>query len=46
MTMYKIYNELNCEIAFVNEEELEQLKEDGIIQSTDRIEEDEYGFTK
>lgn len=35
--MYNIYNELNCHIAYVNEEELEQLKEEGIIKDTDKI---------
>lgn len=45
MTMYNIYNELNCHIAYVSEEELEQLKEEGIIQDTDRIEKDEEGYS-
>ena len=43
--MYKIYNELDCEIAYVNEDELEALKEDGIIQPTDTIVEDEEGYS-
>lgn len=42
--LFTIYNEFNCEIACVDENELEQLKKDGIIKSTDRIEEDEFGY--
>lgn len=37
MKAYQIKNNLNCVVAVVNEKELEELKENGIIQSDDTI---------
>lgn len=46
MKMYNIYEQGGCHIAFVNEEELKELQEQGLIQPTDIIEEDAYGYTE
>lgn len=42
--LFNIYDSSYCLIATVNEEELNDLTQEGIIKETDIIEEAEYGY--